>query len=98
MTKAKVTVDLTKIGEAEFDGSRELRVASMRGGKVLDQKVVVPGKEKNPRRFQVELGLGEPEDGVSGAEIVVAPADDERNLTSQLAARRFVSGRDALID
>lgn len=98
MTKAKVTVDLTKIGEAEFDGSRELRVASMRGGKVLDQKVVVPAKEKNPRRFQVELALGEPEDGVAGAEIVVAPADDERNLTSQLAARRFVSGRDALID
>ena len=98
MTKAKVTVDLTKIGEEEFDGSRELRVASVRGGKVLDQKVVVPAKEKNPRKFQVELSLGEPEDGVAGAEVVVAPADDERNLRSQLAARRFVSGREALID
>ena len=69
MTKTRVTVDLTKIGEAEFDGSRALRVASVRGGQVLDQKVVVPAKEKNPRKFQVELSLGEPEDGVAGAEL-----------------------------
>ncbi len=91
MAKTKVTIDLTRIDEKEFAPDRPLRVAAIRGGKILDQKTVIPAKEKDPRRFQVELSLGPEEDGVSGAEVVVAPADDERNIFSKLTARRFVS-------
>lgn len=91
MAETKVTVDLSRIDEKEFAPDRPLRVAAVRGGKILDQKTVTPAKEKDPRRFQVKLNLGPEEDGVSAAEVVVAPADDERNIFSKLAARRFVS-------
>lgn len=91
MAKTKVTIDLTRIDDKEFAPDRPLRVAAVRGGKILDQKTVTPAKEKDARRFQVELSLGPDEDGVSGAEVVVAPADDERNIFSKLTARRFVS-------
>ncbi len=98
MPTTKVTIDLSSVAEKEFDPSRPLRVATVRGGKIIDQKTVTPAKEKNPRRFDAELSLGEPEDGVAGAEVVVAPADDERNIFSQLAARKFVSGAQERID
>jgi len=91
MPNTKVTIDLTKINEKEFDPKRPLRVAAIREGKIIDQKTVTPAKEKNARHFSVELSLGEAEDGVAGAEIAVAPADDERNLHSKLAARKFVT-------
>ncbi|HET9714246.1 MAG TPA: hypothetical protein VFP64_20330, partial [Pyrinomonadaceae bacterium] len=91
MAETKVTIDLTRIDDKEFTADRPLRVAAVRGGKILDQKTVTPAKERDPRKFQVKLNLGPEEDGVSAAEVVVAPADDERNLFSKLAARRFVS-------
>ena len=91
MADTKVTIDLTKIDEKEFAPDRPLRVAAVRGGKILDQKTIVPAKERNPRRFQVALSLGPEEDGVAGAEVVVAPADDERNIFSKLTARTLVS-------
>ena len=77
---------------------RALRVASVRGGKVIDYKDVTPAREKNPRLFEVSLPLGVPEDGVAGAEVVVAPADDERNVLSKLTTRRFVSASTATVD
>ena len=95
---ATVTVDLTRIDDKEFDGSRPLRVAAVRNGKIVDEKTITPSKEKNPRSFAVQLSLGEREDGVAGADIVVAPADDVRNVQSKLAARKFVSGATARID
>ena len=98
MPNAKVIIDLSKIAEKEFDPSRPLRVASVRGGVVVDQKIVTPAKESNARNFAVQLSLGPGEDGVSGAEIVVAPADDERNLKSKLTARKFVSSAAEKID
>ena len=91
MAETKVTIDLSRINEKEFAADRPLRVAAVRGGKILDQKTVTPAKERDPRKFQVKLNLGPEEDGVSAAEVVVAPADDERNVFSKLAARRFVS-------
>lgn len=91
MTEAKLTIDLTRIDEKEFDPQRPLRIATMRGGKIIDQKTITPAKEKNARGLVVHLSLGPAEDGVAGAEVVVAPADDERNLFSKLAARRFVT-------
>ncbi|HVI71095.1 MAG TPA: hypothetical protein VM656_06385, partial [Pyrinomonadaceae bacterium] len=91
MAETKVTIDLTRIDDKEFAPDRPLRVAAVRGGKILDQKTVTPAKERDPRKFQVKLNLGPEEDGVSAAEVVVAPADDERNVFSKLAARRFVS-------
>ena len=91
MAETKVTIDLTRINDKEFAADRPLRVAAVRGGKILDQKTVTPAKERDPRKFQVKLDLGPEEDGVSAAEVVVAPADDERNVFSKLAARRFVS-------
>ena len=91
MAETKVTIDLTRIDEKEFAPDRPLRVAAVRGEKILDQKTVTPAKERDPRRFQVKLDLGPEEDGVSAAEVVVAPADDERNIFSKLAARTFVS-------
>jgi len=91
VAETKVTVDLTRINEKEFAPDRPLRVAAVRGGKIVDQKTVTPAKEKDPRKFQVKLNLGPEEDGVTAAEVVVAPADDERNIFSKLAARRFVS-------
>jgi hypothetical protein len=96
--QAKVTIDLGKISESDFDAKRPLRVAAVKGDEIVDQKTVVPAKEKDPRRFDVTLSVGAPEDGVAGAQIVVAPADDERNIFSRLAARKFVSGKEARID
>jgi len=97
-SQARITVDFNRISEQEFDPSKPLRVATVRGGKVIDQKVVTPRKEKNPRSFEVSLSLGAPEDGVAGAEVVVAPADDERNVLSNLTARKFVAGAEARVD
>ncbi len=97
MPATKITVDLSQIGPNEFDASRALRVATVRGGEIIDQKIITPGKEKDPRRFDVELSLGKPEDGVAGAEVVVAPADDERNVLSKMTARKFVAGAEERI-
>src|SRR5215813_13560715 len=96
--QVKVTIDLSKIGEADFEASRPLRVAAIKGEQIVDQKTVVPAKEKDPRHIAVTLAVGAPEDGVAGAQIAVAPADDDRNVFSRLAARKFVFGKDALID
>jgi hypothetical protein len=98
MPNTNVTVDLSRIGPHEFDPDRPLRVATVLDGVVIDQKVVVPAKERNPRNFAVQLSLGEPQDGVAGAKIVVAPADDERNLASKLAASKFVAGSAEIVD
>jgi hypothetical protein len=96
--QARITIDFSRISDQEFDPGKQLRVATVRGGAVLDQKVVTPAKEKNPRSFEVALSLGEPQDGVSGAEVVVAPADDEQNVLSKLTARKFVYGASERID
>jgi len=98
MPDTYVTIDLTRIDEKEFDAKRPLRVAAIRDGKIIDQKTVTPAKEKDPRHFAVQLSLGAAEDGVAGAEIVAAPADDERNLFSKLAARKFIAGEGDRID
>jgi len=95
MPNTTITIDLTKIDEKEFDPKRPLRVAAIRDGKIIDQKTVTPAKEKNPRQITVDLSLGDPQDGVAGAEISVAPADDERNVHSKLAARKFVTSAGA---
>src|SRR5262245_35826402 len=91
MPDVKVTVDLSQIDEKEFDPQRPLLIAAVKGGKIIDQKTVVPAKEKNPRNFTAQVSLGPAEDNVAGAEIVVAPADDERNVFSDLVAKKFVS-------
>ena len=96
--QTRLVIDLSRIPEDEFDAKRALRVATVRGGGIVDQKSVVPAQEKNPRRIEVSLSLGPSEDGVAGAQVVVAPADDERNLFSRLAARKFVSGSEATVD
>lgn len=95
---ARITVDFSRIPDQDFDPSKPLRVATVRSGKVIDQKVVTPGRERNPRSLEVTLSLGAPEDGVAAAEVVVAPADDERNVLSKLTARKFVSGAGARVD
>ena len=46
----------------------------------------------------MELQLGDDVDGVSGASIVVAPADDERNLFSDRVAKTFVAGSEAVVE
>jgi hypothetical protein len=91
MPEAKVTIDLSKIEEQDFDAQRPLLIAAVKGGEIIARKTVVPGKEKDPRRITAQLDLGPAEDGVAGAEIVVAPADDERNVYSSLTARKFVT-------
>jgi hypothetical protein len=96
--QVRVKVDLSAIPEDEFDAKRTLRVATVRGGKVIDSKDVTPAREKNPRMPEVSLRLGVPEDGVAGADVVVAPADDERNVMSKLTARRFVSATASSVD
>lgn len=95
---ARITVDLSRIAADEFEPKQPLRVATMRDGKIVDAVVVTPAEEKNPRRLQVTLDLGAPVDGVAGAQVVVAPADDERNLQSPLAARRFVASSGAAVE
>lgn len=89
---AVVTVDLKRIPENEFDPGKDVRIATVRNGKIIDSKIVTPAKERDPRSFQVSLSLGSAEDGVAGAQVVVAPADDERNLFSTLTARKMVAG------
>jgi hypothetical protein len=91
MSDTTITIDLSRIDEKEFDAERPLRVAAIRAGKIIAQKTIVPAQEKKPRCLSVQLPLGAAEDGVAGAEIVVAPADDERNLWSKLSARKFVA-------
>src|SRR5262245_38647377 len=98
MPNTKVTIDLRRIDEKEFDPQHPLRIAAIRNGEIIDQKTVTPSKEKDPRRFDVQLSIGQAEDGVAGAEIVAAPADDERNLFSKLTARKFVAGAGEQID
>lgn len=95
---ARVTVDLSRIPADQFEPKQPLRVAAMRDGQIVDSVVVTPAEQKNPRQFQATLSLGAPEDGVAGATLVVAPADDERNLQSPLAARRFVASPGPLIE
>ena len=91
MPETKVTIDLTRIEEQDFDAQRPLLIAAVKGGEIIAQQIIVPGKEKDPRRITAQLDLGKAEDGVAGAEIVVAPADDERNVHSSLTARKFVT-------
>jgi hypothetical protein len=91
VAQTKVEVDLSRIEEKEFAPDRALRVATVKNGVIVDQKVIKP-KESKSRKFSVELELGDPEDGVYGAEVVVDPAEDERNIFSKLTARKFVSG------
>ena len=91
MPEAKVTIDLSRIEEQDFDAQRPLLIAAVKGGEIIAQQIIVPGKEKDPRRITAQLDLGRAEDGVAGAEIVVAPADDERNVHSSLTARKFVT-------
>ncbi len=95
---ARVAIDLSRIAVDEFEPKLPLRVAAVRDGKIIDQEIVVPAEQKDPRTFQVTLKLGEPVDGVAGAQIVVAPADDERNLQSPLAAKRFVASAGDLVN
>ncbi|MFN8379882.1 MAG: hypothetical protein U0452_14560 [Anaerolineae bacterium] len=94
----RVTVDLSRIPADQFEPKQPLRVATVRDDKVLDSVVVTPAEQKNPRQFQVTLNLGEPVDGVAGAHLVVAPADDERNLQSPFAVKRFVASSGAVIE
>ena len=91
MPEAKVTIDLSKSKKRTSTPSGPLVIAAVKDGQIIAQKTVTPGKEKNPRRITAQLDLGKAEDGVAGAEIVVAPADDERNVHSSLAARKFVT-------
>lgn len=95
---ARVTVDLSRIAADQFEPKQPLRVAAIRDGKVIDQEIVTPAEQKNPRQFEVTLDLGEPVDGAAGAQIVVAPADDERNLQSPLAAKKFVASLGERVD
>lgn len=92
MPQAKIEVDLTRVDEREFAPDRPLAIAAIKNGVVIDQKVVTPAKEKDPRRVAVSLNLGDAEDGAFGADVAVAPAGDDRNLLSGLAARKFVAG------
>ena len=93
-----IVVDFSNIPEDEFDPTKPLRIAAIRDNEIIDEKVVTPSKTKKPRQLSVSLDLGETVDGVAGANIVVAPADDERNLFSNFVAKKFVSGREARID
>ena len=95
---ARVTVDLSRIPADQFEPKQPLRVAVIRDGKITDSEVITPAEQKNPRQFQVTLDLGAPVDGVAGANVVVAPADDERNLQSPYAARRFVASHGTVVD
>lgn len=94
----QVAVDLTRIAKDKFDPQRPLRIATVRDGQVIDDTVVTPAEQKNPRRFEVALDLGPAVDGVAGANVVVAPAEDKRNLLSQFVARKFVYGAEDRID
>jgi hypothetical protein len=96
-THAKVVIDLSRISAEDFEPSRPLLVATMMDGVVIGRQTVVPGEFKDQRRLEVSLPLAS-QDGVAGAEVVVAPADDERNLGSDKVARKFVSGRGDVID
>lgn len=96
--QGKVTIDLSRIPEDMFDPTKPLRVAAVYGDQIMDQKVITPSKQPNPRRFDVELRFDQEQDGVAGANVIVAPADDERNLFSKYAARKFVSGVNKRLD
>lgn len=94
----RIVIDLSQIPEDKFDASRALRIATVRDGKKIDEAVLIPAEQKNARALEVTLDLGPAEDGMAGANVVVAPADDERNLDSQFAARKYVYGQGRQID
>jgi len=94
----RIVIDFSRIPEQEFESGKPLRVASIREGQLIDEKVIIPAEQKNPRSFEVSLRLGSEQDGIAGAYIVIAPADDQRNLFSEHAARKYVSGRAERID
>ena len=96
-THAKVVIDLSRISAEDFEPSRPLLVATMIDDVVIAQQTIVPEEFKDQRRLEVSLPLAS-QDGVSGAEVVVAPADDERNLRSDKVARKFVSGRGDVVN
>ena len=94
----RVTVDFSRLPADQFEPKQPLRVATLRDGKIIDSVIFTPAEQKDPRQFQTTLELGAPMDGVAGAQIVIAPADDERNLQSPFAAKRFVASTGTLVD
>ncbi len=96
--RTRVTVDFGRVAEDQFEPAKSVRVATIRGGKIIDQTEVTPADYDDPRSFEVDLQLGEEVDGVSGATVVVAPADDERNLFADRVAKTHVAGVDDVVD
>jgi hypothetical protein len=96
--QATVTVDFSRVPEEEFAPTKDVRIATVRNGKIVDSTTVTPAKQRNPRSFQVSLSLGPLEDGIAGAQVVVTPADDERNIFSTLTAKKLVAGSAERID
>jgi hypothetical protein len=91
-TSTRVVVDLTRIPDEEFAADKPLRIATVREGAVIAEQVVTPSEQKDPRRLEVELAMPPEEDDISGAHVIVAPAEDERNILGDKVARKFASG------
>jgi hypothetical protein len=94
---ASVVIDFSRIPDGEFEATRPLLIATMQGDEVISSEVITPSDGEDPRRVEVSVRLASA-DGVSGARVVVAPADDERNLRSDKAAQKFVSGQGHVVD